>query len=240
MAEDNRIGVIFDCDGTLLDSMGVWHDMDLRLAEIVGVEFTPEDGEFLTSCNIYECGEYLHGKYGLGTSGADVVDIINGHMMEFYKHSAAPRPGAMEFVRGLYELGVPLSVASSTVPALLHQGLETAGFLPYFRAVVSVDDVASSKREPAVYDRARAPLGTTRACTWGFEDALYAVRTLNASGYRTCGVYDDDISGKACDLERESDLFITSFTEISPKEFLQFAQEQAASSGAIVNGSVNN
>lgn len=225
MLESNDIGIIFDCDGTLLDSMGVWHDMDLRLAERAGVEFTPEDGEFLTACNIYECGDYLHDKYGMGTSGADVVDIINTYMMDFYKNEAAPRPGALEFVRGLYEMGIPMSVASSTVPELLHQGLETAGFLPYFRAVVSVDDVGSSKREPAVYDMARVPLGTSRAQTWGFEDALYAVHTLNASGYKTCGVYDDDISGKAEDLERESDLFIADFTAITPTGFLQYARE---------------
>lgn len=225
MPDNNSIGIIFDCDGTLLDSMGVWHDMDVRLAERVGVEFTPEDSAFLTRSNIYECGNYLFEKYGLGASGADVVDIINTYMMEFYKNEATPRPGAMEFVRGLYELGIPMSVASSTVPELLHQGLETSGFLPYFRAVVSVDDVGSSKREPAVYDMARKPLGTTREQTWGFEDAIYAVRTLNASEYKTCGIYGDDISGKADELQRESDLFITDFTNITPTDFLQYARE---------------
>ena len=228
MAENDNIGVIFDCDGTLLDSMWVWHDMDVRLAERVGVEFTAEDSDFLTRSNIYECGDYLYKKYGLGTSGADVVDIINTYMMEFYKNDAVARPGAIEFVRGLYELGIPMSVASSTVPELLHQGLETAGFSGYFRAIVSVDDVGSSKREPAVYDLARKPLGTTREQTWGFEDAIYAVRTLNASGYKTCGIYGDNISGKACDLKRESDLFITEFTDITPTDFLQYAREFSA------------
>lgn len=228
MSGSSDIGVIFDCDGTLLDSMSVWHDMDQRLAERAGVDFAPEDAEYMTSRNIYECGDYLHDKYGMGTSGADVVDIINTYMMEFYKHKAVPRPGAMEFVRGLYELGVPMSVASSTVPELLRQGLETAGLLPYFRAVVSVDDVGSSKREPAVYDMARAPLGTTREQTWGFEDAFYAVHTLRSSGYRVCGIYGDDISGSAEDLERESDLFITDFTDITPTVFLQFAKEFSA------------
>lgn len=204
--------------------MGMWHDVDLRLAERAGVEFTPEDNAFLTSFNIYECGDYLHNKYGLGTSGADVVDMINSDMLAYYTHDAKVRPGVMEFVRGLYELDVPMSVASSTVPHLLHQGLETVGLLPYFRAVVSVDDVGSSKREPAVYDRAREPLGTTREQTWGFEDALYAVRTLNEAGYKTCGVFDDDIAGSTELLKQEADLFIMEFTDITPTEFLQYAR----------------
>lgn len=205
--------------------MRVWHDVDLRLAERADTEFTIEDRKILTACNIYECGDYIHGKYGLGGCGADVVEMINSDMMEFYKRDATLRPGVEEFVSGLFELGVPMSVASSTVAPLLRQGMKTTGLDQYFRAIVSVDDVGSSKREPAVYDLARRPLGTTREQTWGFEDALYAVRTLNDSGYKTCGVFDSDVAGSETELKNEADLFITEFTDITPKDFLQYVRE---------------
>ena len=56
-------------------------------------------------------------------------------------------------------------------------GARATGIADYFSAIVSVEEVGASKREPAVYDRAREAMGTERALTWGFEDALYAMDT---------------------------------------------------------------
>ncbi len=219
----SAFGVIFDCDGTLVDSMGAWRELEADLARRVGAELDKEDTDALTTMSIPECGAYLHGKFGLGASPEEVVDMIDGFMMDFYANRSVARPGALSFVRGLAEAGVPMAVASSTPSALLRAGIEHAGFAPYMRAVVSVDDVGKSKREPAVYDRAREALGTTRAQTWGFEDAVYALRTLNAAGYRTFGVYDCDLSGTFEELACEADMAARSFEDASAAEFLKVA-----------------
>lgn len=220
---NGTFGVIFDCDGTLIDSMGAWRELEADLARRVGAELDKEDTDALTTMSIPECGAYLHGKFGLGDSPADVVGMIDEFMMDFYANRSAARPGALAFVRGLAEASVPMAVASSTPSALLRAGIEHAGFAPYMRAVVSVDDVGKSKREPAVYDRAREALGTTRAQTWGFEDATYALRTLNAAGYRTFGVYDCDLSGTFEELAGEADMVARSFEDVSAAEFMSCA-----------------
>ena len=211
----SAFGVIFDCDGTLVDSMGAWRELEADLARRVGAELDKEDTDALTTMSIPECGAYLHGKFGLGESPEEVVGMIDGFMMDYYANRSVARPGALRFVRGLADAGVPMAVASSTPSALLHAGIEHAGFAPYMRAIVSVDDVGKSKREPAVYDRAREALGTTRAQTWGFEDATYALRTLNAAGYHTFGVYDCDLSGTLEELAGEADMVARSFEDVS-------------------------
>lgn len=223
MTEYSHIGVIFDCDGTLIDSMAAWRALEEDLAARAGREFTREDADALTVRTIPECGVYVHEKFGLGECPADVERMINDFMMEFYSERAELRLGAMAFVQGLARRGVHMTVASSTPQPLLEAGLEHAGMTPYLEAIVSVDVVGKSKREPAVYDHARAIMGTEKRFTWGFEDALYAVQTLKRAGYPVAGIYDDDLAGTFADLLEHADLAIRSFEELSVEEFLRRA-----------------
>jgi beta-phosphoglucomutase-like phosphatase (HAD superfamily) len=222
-----QIGVIFDCDGTLLDSMGMWHDLDDRIAEKAGVVFEKADRDYLTAGTLLECGTYMHEKFGIGESGPAVANMIREDVHSYYMNEAQAKPGALEFVKGLHELGIPMAVASSTPTYLLEAGLESCGFLPYLRAVVSVEDVGHSKREPHVYDKARESLGTTRENTWGFEDAIYAVHTLNGAGYKTCAIFDSQVAGTPQDLKAAAAHYIDSFEQLTPQTFLQLATSLA-------------
>ncbi|MBX9032761.1 HAD family hydrolase [Gordonibacter massiliensis (ex Traore et al. 2017)] len=220
--ETSRIGVIFDCDGTLLDSMGVWREVEGELARRAGVTLTAADVDELTTLTIPECGAFFHERYGLGDSSEAVVRTIDELMLDFYRTRAEARPGALTFARQLAERGVRLSVASSSPLPYLQAGLARCGFTPYLDAIVSVDDVGKSKRESAVYDRAREAMGTPLATTWGVEDSVYAVHTLRKAGYRTLGIYDCDISGTPEQLEAAADRFVASFEELDADTFLSW------------------
>ncbi len=220
-------GVIFDCDGTLLDTMLAWRGVEDELARRAGGVLTKKDTDMLTVLTIPEAGEYLHRLFGLGRDGEEVVGMISELMLERYRTQAHGRPGALDFVRGLAERGVHMSVASSSPQAYLQAGLEHAGFMPYLQAVVSVDDVGSSKREPAVYERARSLMGTALEATWGFEDATYALHTLRNAGYHTVGVYDCDLSGTYDDLCAVADMTVRGFDELTAEGFLALARDAA-------------
>ena len=215
-----EIGVIFDCDGTLVDSMGAWHDVDRTLCEEAGITLTPEDADAITTMSLEEASAYLHEQCGLGESTEDVMDMIFDRMRAFYANDVQARPGALEFVQALAARGVPMAVASSTSPDMLEACLERCGFTPYLKAIVSVDHLRTSKREPAVYDEARRALGTDRAHTWGFEDAAYALDTLRDAGYRTGAIYDNDISGTREALLARADFLISAWPDLDPDEFL--------------------
>ena len=170
----DRIGVIFDCDGTLIDSMDAWRDLEGELGRRAGVELTSEDRQTLCTLNIPESAQYFHDRFGLGASGDEVVGMMDEIMLDFYGNRAVARPGALAFIDGLARHGVVMSVASSSPKPYLEAGLACAGIAPYLEAVVSVEDVHSNKRNPKVYDHTRDLMGTSTSLTWGFEDAIYA------------------------------------------------------------------
>ena len=167
-----------------------------------------------------EASAYLHEQCGLGESSEAVLEMIFERMRAFYANEVEARPGALAFVRALHERGVPMAVASSTPADMLALCVERCGFAPYMKAVVSVDDLQTSKREPAIYDHARSFLGTDRAHTWGFEDAAYALDTLRDAGYRTGAIYDNDVSGTREELLKRAEFLLASWEDLSPDEFL--------------------
>lgn len=213
-------GVIFDCDGTLLDSMDAWLNTQTELARRAGVVLSDDDEQLIITMTIPEVGEFFHDQFGLGKDPMEVVGFIDEIMMESYEGEfVKARPGALEFVRDLHESGIICSVASSTPLRLLLVGLKNTGFCEYLSAIVSVDDVGASKREPAVYNHARKLMGTEQEDTWVFEDSAYALRTLLNAGYHTVGIYDQDVSGTIDQLSI-ADEVILSFTDIDAARFI--------------------
>lgn len=184
------VGVIFDCDGVLIDSAHMWRDTEAELCRRCGAQLSAGDGRDLAAMTIGEVGDFFHARFGLGEDGPDVVATIEAIMFEFYAHRAEPMPGVRSLLDALQAAGVRMSVVSSTQTGLLHAGLEHVELLSYFCSVLSVEDLRTSKREPLIYQQAMRDMGTVPAETWGFDDSYYAVQTMAALGISTVGVYD--------------------------------------------------
>ena len=219
----SHIGVIFDCDGTLLDTLGVWEELECEFARRAGYEFSLEDSNYLATLTIPETGAFMHNQLGLGKDADDVVRMMDEFLIDYYATRACERTGALSFVRGLYEQGIEMCVASSSPQSYLQAGLKHTGFAPYLKAIISVDDVGASKREPRIYEHAREILGTPPESTWVFEDAAYALRTVRGVGFHTVGIYDCDISGTRDGLKELADIYLESFEGFTVEKFFEKA-----------------
>lgn len=219
MADLASTGFIFDCDGTLIDSIEAWLDAEGEVARGAGVVLSKEQRDELNTLTLPEAGDFFHERFGIGESGAAVVAQIDAFMLDFYRERAEGRPGALAFVRGLREQGARITVASSSPRAFLEAGLERAGFAPYLDAIVSVDDVEGSKRDPFIFRRCCAIMGVDPQRTWGFDDSVYALESMASEGMRCVGVYSSPLCSTEDELAGASELVIGDFVGLDPQRF---------------------
>lgn len=196
-------GAIFDCDGTLLDSLGAWRSLEGEVARQAGVTVTPEEHKLFTTFTIPEVARYFHEQYGYAASVEAVISIMDECMMSRYEQ-AQLMPGAREILEACARNNVKMTMASSSKAEFLEAGAKATGIADYFCAIISVDAVGASKREPAVYNYAREVMGTDRPFTWGFEDSLYAMDTLVKAGYPVFGLYDEEHGVPQTEVEKRA------------------------------------
>ncbi len=214
-ADSNVIkGAIFDCDGTLLDSLGAWRGLEGVLARQAGVQVKPEERKLFSTFTIPEVAHYFHVSYGLGASDREVVGFIDEYMMAYYR-SASLLPGAAELLESCAAAGVAMCVVSSSCAKYLEAGLSSSGVRGFFQAVVSVEDLGTTKREPVAFNHARKLLGTERGCTWGFEDSLYAMDTLRNAGFPVLGLFSDADGVPRAEVEARADIAVPSLESIA-------------------------
>ena len=182
-------GFIFDCDGTLLDTLGAWDEAERDLFAQTG-QLTQEQEDEIHSAPIERAAEIFHERYGVGDSAEAVLAHLDGHLLGHYRDVANAMPGAVEFVRAVAGAGIPCVVLSSSPRRYLEAGLARAGILDCFVELVTTDETGCSKQESGIYERAVAILESQKATTWCVDDAPYAIAAMHGFGLRTICVGD--------------------------------------------------
>ena len=183
-------GVIFDIDGVLLDSLGIWDDLGARYLMSIGVQ--PEEGlnEILFSMSMEQGSSYLNEHYHLNKTDAEVHAGITQMIEDFYFYEVLPKPGAKELMEFFKEKGVRMTAATSSPRIHVEKALERNGMLKFIDKLFTNTEVGASKHEPDIYIQAADFLGTKPDETLVFEDSLYALKTAKNAGFVTVGVYD--------------------------------------------------
>lgn len=183
-------GVIFDIDGVLLDSLGIWDDLGARYLKSIGVQ--PEEGlnEILFSMSMEQGSTYLNEHYHLQKTDAEVSSGISRMLEDFYFDEVLPKPGAKELLEFFKAKGIKMTAATSSPRIHVEKALERNGMAGFIEKLFTNTEVGASKHEPKIYNEAAAYMGTKPEATLVFEDSLYALKTAKNAGFVTAGVYD--------------------------------------------------
>lgn len=214
---------IFDCDGTLLDSMGTWLSIQPKLLETYGIQgLTSDDfAEFEHLSVEDECAAYRV-KWGLSASGDEIYGRLMDMLREEYANVIPARVGAAEFLAAAHEAGIPMAIATSTPDFLVRSGLEHHGLASYFSNITTTGEAGRSKQHPDVYNLALARLSKNRDLgevdhgdVWVFEDAAFGLMSSGEAGYRRVGIFDPAGRTTRDEVERLSDIFIDEYPELT-------------------------
>ena len=211
-------GAVFDLDGTLLDSMGVWSRMGSSFLKKLGYE--PKEGidDFFTSFSIEEAALYYIEEYHVPYSKEELVKGIDEVAERYYREVLTAKKGVGSFLEELEKRGVLMCVASATDTGPVEAALSRCGIRGFFKGVVTCATVGKSKKDPLIYREALKLLGTDKKETVVFEDAAFAVKTAKKDGFTVAAVYDGYERDKAA-VKAFSDILIEDFSK--PCEILK-------------------
>ncbi|MBD5147518.1 MAG: HAD family phosphatase [Oscillibacter sp.] len=204
---------IFDMDGTLLDSMGMWRKLGPSMLRRLGVEPSAEDEISLRDKGIRQKAEYCKALYGLSQTEEEIMALGRVVVEEFYRNEVQAKPGVQEFLSLLKMEGVWMYIATATDRPLVEIALAKTGLRDYFKGMVTAAE-AGSKEHPEIFERAMARLQSNKKDTVIFEDSLYAIRTAKAAGFRVAGVYDESAKADQEEIQRLADYYIRSYKEM--------------------------
>ena len=206
-------GAIFDFDGTLFNSMHLWHGVRYKFFDRLGLVLTAEDEEAFKGLYLMESIALAVKRFNIRLTEKELQDKFFDMMKEMYLEDATPKNDIIEFLEKLRGKGVKIAIATATGERALEAVVEKFGMSGYFDAVYSTYTVGASKREPKVYDVALEAIGTDKKTTWVFEDALYAATTAKANGYNVVGIYDPS-EPQQDELRKIVDIYIHNYDEV--------------------------
>ena len=185
-----RTCLIFDVDGTLLDSMSIWDTIGADYLRSIGYIPRENLNEIFKNMSLLQAAEYYRNEYGVTLRVEEIMSGVNAMLEQFYQYEAPLKPGAAELLARLRQNRVKLCIATATDRYLVEAALARCGVLSYFGEIFTCNGVGHGKDEPHIFEAALRFLGTERAETVVFDDALYAIRTAKEAGFPIAAVYD--------------------------------------------------
>ena len=206
-------GMIFDADGTLLDSMPIWDDLGARYLKELHIEAEPGLSEILFCMSLEESAAYMKRTYGLSQTEEEIRRGVLAKLEDFYVNEVQAKPGVSEFLRTLHERKVPMMIATSSSRHHIEAAMRRLGFLDYFAGIITCEEVGSGKSRPDIYLKCAEAIGLPPEEVCVVEDVIHAVRTANAAGFPTAGVYDAASAEDTEDMKKECSIWLYDFTD---------------------------
>jgi len=208
-------GVIFDLDGTLIDSMYVWGEIDDEyVTKRLHLPMPSDLRDDIEGMRFEEVSYYFRERFHIEKSIEEIMQEWTDMAYDKYAGEIKTKPGTREFLEELKCRKLRIGIATSNSRELLHVVLKSNGIEDYFDAFCSGDDVARSKPEPDVYLNAACSMNVLPEKCLVFEDLPQGIKAGKNAGMTVCAVADD-FSVSQTDYKKEiADYYIDSFYDI--------------------------
>ncbi len=212
--------VIFDMDGTLIDSMWVWHSVDeIYMQKYHLIE--PDDfHEEMEGMSFAEVADYfLRAFPNLMLTTAEIMEEWHQLAMHKYRNEVQLKEGALEFLLSLKEQGICLGIATSNSRELAEAVLDAHGIRNLFDCILTSDEAKAGKPAPDVYLKVAEKLNVLPAQCLVFEDVPKGILAGKNAGMTVCAVYDAAAEYQEEKKRELADYSIRNFFDIKNKTY---------------------
>ena len=206
--------VIFDMDGTLIDSTGIWHEIDKAFFAKRNMELPSDYAQHIVHLGLTQAAVYTKNTYHLEESIQDIMDEWHKMSIDMYRYDVPLKPGALELLKLFKDNGIKMAIATANDDSLYKPCIERLGIGEYFDEIADVNSAKEGKQSAKIYLDLANKLGSEPQNTLVLEDMPTCVKTAFNSGFLTVAVYDK--ASKEYDQEKKDNslLFIHDFYEL--------------------------
>ncbi len=207
--------LLFDCDGTILDSMYIWLEPVDRLLKEYNYNFTTEEKGHFEALPFNESIKWLKENVCTDKSEKEIYDYFSKTIEDAYKNDLLPKKGAVEILKKLKNDGYDMCICSSTDKFHLENVLKRLDLIDSFDFILTPDKFPYKKSEDEFWQKALDNYKVDAKDAVLFDDALYAIKAAKKVGIKTVGIKDFPYNEKEWEkIKKEADMVIDNIKDI--------------------------
>lgn len=213
MLEDKK-AVIFDLDGTLVDSMWMWKSIDLEFLGSRGLSCPDDLQKEIEGMSFSETAFYFRERFHLEESLEKIKAIWTEMSIEKYRHEVPLKPGAGEFLKYIASQGIRAGIATSNGRQMVEAVIDSLKIGQYFQVVATSCEVTAGKPAPDIYLKVAKELSVNPSSCLVFEDVPAGILAGKRAGMTVCAI-DDEFSREMEEEKRKlADYFIYDYHQL--------------------------
>lgn len=207
--------IIFDLDGTLIDSMPTWRGTGETFLTRHHFPVPENLLDIVKSQTLYQTAEYFRNSLGVPMEPQAIVDEIISFVADAYNHTIPLKDGAKAYLEAMAEKGVKMCILTASEASYILPALDRLDIRKYFDCILTCTELGEYKEDGKAFLTAMEKLGGTLEDTVVFEDAGYAVKGAKSAGFTVYALLDDAIRKNEIEKIKElADKCIHSYQEL--------------------------
>ncbi len=211
---ENIKAVIFDLDGTLIDSMWMWRDIDIDFLGRYGIEYPENLQSEIEGMSFSETAVYFKSHFQLNESLEDIKNEWNQMAWDKYTKEVPLKEGALELLQYLKKNNIKAGIATSNSRELVDLTIRNLNVREYFKSIRTSCEVEKGKPAPDIYHLVAKDLEVAADNCLVFEDVIQGIMAGKNAGMKVCAVYDLFSEEDTAKKQELADYYIESFKEL--------------------------
>lgn len=206
-------GAIFDLDGTLIDSMNVWNEVDVDFFANHDIPMPDDYTKTIAPMGVYNAALYSKNQFNMKESVEEIIDEWRCLARKKYLDISL-KDGAKEYLFHLKDRGVKLAIATASEEELFGPLLKKHGVYDLFDNITTLGEVSRGKGFPDIYEKAAGKMNVKNSECIVFEDILLGIKGAKEGGFIAVGMKDFSSEKDREAIIKICDKFIESFKEM--------------------------
>ncbi len=206
--------LIFDFDGTLVDSMEQWAGKMLNILNVYGIDPPSDIIKTITPLGDKGTAEYFIKTFGIQSDAQALIAMMDAYALPEYTDHILAKKTVPETLRKLKDMGYSLNVLTASPHKMLDVCLKRVGLYELFDHVWSCDDFGTTKGDVNIYHMTASCLQDTVENCIFLDDNINALTVAKRAGMTVIGVYDDSAKEAQADIVRSADAYIQEMEEL--------------------------